>query len=150
MYNWPFVLQLFDRVSCTYSYLLADNKSKEAVLIDPVIDLAERDSRVINDLGLTLKYSRERTLYKSDSKHFFKCFNISFHHCTCSEYAYACRPYNGFRCIEKTLTWLSKCHQQCKPSRCWYKGSTWWHCGIWGSQVGGQSYSWTHKWYTRV
>ena len=70
MYNWPFVLQLFDRVSCTYSYLLADNNSKEAVLIDPVIDLAERDSRVINDLGLTLKYSRERTLYKSESKHF--------------------------------------------------------------------------------
>jgi sulfur dioxygenase len=50
---------LFDRVSCTYSYLLADVKSKEAVLIDPVIDLAERDAKVIDNLGLKLKYSGE-------------------------------------------------------------------------------------------
>ena len=50
-------LKLFDRVSCTYSYLLADVKSKEAVLIDPVIDLAERDAKVIDNLGLKLKYS---------------------------------------------------------------------------------------------
>nr|CAH0111035.1 unnamed protein product [Daphnia galeata] len=52
-----FFKQLFDRVSCTYSYLLADVKSKEAVLIDPVIDLAERDVRLIDNLGLKLKYS---------------------------------------------------------------------------------------------
>lgn len=52
-----FFKQLFDRVSCTYSYLLADASTKEAVLIDPVIDLAERDAKIINDLGLTLKYS---------------------------------------------------------------------------------------------
>ncbi len=49
--------KLFDRVSCTYSYLLADLKSREAVLIDPVIDLAERDAKLIKDLGLKLKYS---------------------------------------------------------------------------------------------
>lgn len=54
------VSQLFDRVSCTYSYLLADTESKEAVLIDPVIDLAERDANLIKQLGLTLKYSRKR------------------------------------------------------------------------------------------
>ncbi len=53
------LLKLFDRVSCTYSYLLADVKSKEAVLIDPVIDLAERDAKVIDNLGLKLKYSGE-------------------------------------------------------------------------------------------
>ncbi|XP_046648781.1 persulfide dioxygenase ETHE1, mitochondrial-like isoform X1 [Daphnia pulicaria] len=52
-----FFKQLFDRVSCTYSYLLADVKSKEAVLIDPVIDLAERDAKVVDNLGLKLKYS---------------------------------------------------------------------------------------------
>ena len=55
-YN-SFIPQLFDRVSCTYSYLLADLKSREAVLIDPVIDLAERDAKLINDLELKLKYS---------------------------------------------------------------------------------------------
>lgn len=30
-----FFRQLFDDVSCTYTYLLADVESKEAVLIDP-------------------------------------------------------------------------------------------------------------------
>ena len=30
--------QLFDAETCTYSYLLADTQSKEAVLIDSVID----------------------------------------------------------------------------------------------------------------
>ena len=49
-------------MSCTYSYLLADVNSKEAVLIDPVIDLAERDAKIINDLGLKLKYLSNLTL----------------------------------------------------------------------------------------
>ena len=44
-------------MSCTYTYLLADTETKEAVLIDPVIDLAERDAKIINQLGLTLKYA---------------------------------------------------------------------------------------------
>lgn len=48
--------QLFERESCTYSYLLADTESKEAVIIDPVIETAERDVQQIKELGLTLKY----------------------------------------------------------------------------------------------
>lgn len=43
--------------SFTYTYLLADPVSKEAVLIDPVIEMVERDARVISELGLTLKYA---------------------------------------------------------------------------------------------
>ena len=50
-------LQLFDRESCTYTYLLADTDSKEAVLIDPVIELAQRDRQVLEDLGLNLVYA---------------------------------------------------------------------------------------------
>ena len=46
-------------MSSTYTYLLADNESREAVLIDPVIDLAERDARIINQLDLNLKYLRK-------------------------------------------------------------------------------------------
>ncbi|CAB3382153.1 Hypothetical predicted protein [Cloeon dipterum] len=49
--------QLFDRESCTYTYLLADLGSKQAVLIDPVLELAERDAQLISQLGLTLKYA---------------------------------------------------------------------------------------------
>jgi len=50
-------LQLYDNVTSTYTYLLADTTTKEAVLIDPVLELAERDAQLINDLGLTLKYA---------------------------------------------------------------------------------------------
>ena len=48
--------QLFDAESCTFTYLLADRSSCEAVLIDSVIENTERDAQLIRDLGLTLKY----------------------------------------------------------------------------------------------
>lgn len=50
-------IQLFDRESCTYTYLLADCQSKEAIFIDPVIELIERDLEVVGELGLTIKYA---------------------------------------------------------------------------------------------
>ena len=46
--------QLFDRESCTYTYLLADPASRRAVLVDPVVELVERDLRLLDELGLTL------------------------------------------------------------------------------------------------
>ena len=55
-------MQLFDRDSCTYTYILADTDTKEAILIDPVIDLAERDATTVKDLGLNLIYARKDTL----------------------------------------------------------------------------------------
>lgn len=51
------LIQLFDRESCTYTYLLADTDSKEAILIDPVIEHAQRDRQVLEDLGLKLTYA---------------------------------------------------------------------------------------------
>ncbi|PBC26340.1 persulfide dioxygenase ETHE1, mitochondrial [Apis cerana] len=49
--------QMFDPTSCTYTYLLADINDKTAILIDPVIEWAERDKTIIEELGLTLKYA---------------------------------------------------------------------------------------------
>ncbi|XP_015521087.2 persulfide dioxygenase ETHE1, mitochondrial [Neodiprion lecontei] len=49
--------QLFDPVSSTYTYLLGDVTKREAILIDPVIEHAERDANMINELGLCLKYA---------------------------------------------------------------------------------------------
>lgn len=49
--------QLFDQKSSTFSYLLADRKSKDAILIDPVLEQVNRDLALINELGLTLKYT---------------------------------------------------------------------------------------------
>ncbi|XP_029437511.1 persulfide dioxygenase ETHE1, mitochondrial-like [Rhinatrema bivittatum] len=49
--------QLFEQKSSTYSYLLADAETKEAVIIDPVLETVERDVRLIRELGLTLLYA---------------------------------------------------------------------------------------------
>ena len=49
--------QLFDYGTWTYTYLVADESSKEAVLIDPVLTQIERDVKLISELGLTLKYA---------------------------------------------------------------------------------------------
>ncbi|XRA96757.1 sulfur dioxygenase [Pycnococcus provasolii] len=46
--------QLFDRESCTYTYLLADGG--EGILIDPVKELVERDVEVAQQLNVKLKY----------------------------------------------------------------------------------------------
>lgn len=48
---------MFDPVSSTYTYLLADINDKTAVLIDPVIEWAERDKTIIQELGLVLKFA---------------------------------------------------------------------------------------------
>lgn len=46
--------QLFDRETCTYTYLLADADTREAVLIDPVLEQVERDIELLEELGLEL------------------------------------------------------------------------------------------------
>jgi sulfur dioxygenase len=49
--------QLIDFETNTYTYLIADEGSKEAALIDPVIEQVDRDYQLIKSLGLQLKYS---------------------------------------------------------------------------------------------
>ncbi|EDW01343.1 GH20506 [Drosophila grimshawi] len=48
---------LFDTESSTYSYLLADAGTGEAVIIDPVLEQAKRDAQLVKDLGFKLKYA---------------------------------------------------------------------------------------------
>lgn len=52
----PIFRQLFDEDSYTYTYLLADPTTRDAVLIDPVIDKAERDAKLVKEMNLNLKY----------------------------------------------------------------------------------------------
>jgi sulfur dioxygenase len=49
--------QLFDPQSSTYTYLLADPASREALLIDPVFEQARRDAALIDELGLKLAWT---------------------------------------------------------------------------------------------
>ncbi len=51
--------QLFDQQSSTYTYLLADPGSREAVLIDPVFEQERRDQALIGELGLKLLWTLE-------------------------------------------------------------------------------------------
>jgi len=51
--------QLFDLESSTYTYLLADETGREALLIDPVFEQFERDRALVRELGLTLRYTLE-------------------------------------------------------------------------------------------
>src|SRR6187455_2420654 len=51
--------QLFDPQSATYTYLVADRNSREALLVDPVFEQARRDAALIEELGLDLKWSLE-------------------------------------------------------------------------------------------
>ena len=51
--------QLFDPQSSTYTYLLADAGSREALLIDPVFEQVRRDAALIDELGLKLKWTLE-------------------------------------------------------------------------------------------
>ncbi len=49
--------QLFDAESSTYTYLLADALTREAVIIDSVLEQVERDVTIVRDLGLRLLYA---------------------------------------------------------------------------------------------
>ena len=49
--------QLFDPETSTYTYLLADGASRDAIVIDPVLDQIERDVGLIGELGLALRYA---------------------------------------------------------------------------------------------
>ncbi|TGJ99547.1 MBL fold metallo-hydrolase [Leptospira semungkisensis] len=55
--------QLFEEQSSTYTYLIADLQTKEAAIIDPVWETAERDLKLIRELGLRLMYILETHIH---------------------------------------------------------------------------------------
>jgi sulfur dioxygenase len=48
--------QLFDAETSTYTYLLGDEHTRDAALIDPVLEQAQRDAELVNQLGLRLSH----------------------------------------------------------------------------------------------
>lgn len=55
--------QLFDHNTSTYSYLLADPDSREAIIIDPVLEKAGRDLLLLDELDLELLYSLDTHIH---------------------------------------------------------------------------------------
>lgn len=52
-------IQLFDPASSTYTYVLVDEDSRQALIIDPVDEQLERDLQVLRERGLTLAWTVE-------------------------------------------------------------------------------------------
>jgi sulfur dioxygenase len=52
-------IQLFDTASSTYTYILFDQDTREALIIDPVDTQLQRDLEVLRDYGLTLAWTLE-------------------------------------------------------------------------------------------
>lgn len=55
--------QLFEKESSTYTYLVADSETREAVIIDPVTETSERDLKLIRELGLNVLFSLETHIH---------------------------------------------------------------------------------------
>lgn len=55
--------QLFDQDTSTYTYLIADTDTKAAILVDSVIEQVDRDLKLIQELGLKLRYCLETHIH---------------------------------------------------------------------------------------
>ena len=55
--------QLFERESCTYTYLIADSETKEAAIVDAVDIMIERDTALLKELDLDLKFIIETHIH---------------------------------------------------------------------------------------
>ena len=51
------LLQLFHEESCTYTYIVADDATREAVIIDPVLECVQRDRALLAEHGLRLRWT---------------------------------------------------------------------------------------------
>ncbi|MFZ3221283.1 MAG: MBL fold metallo-hydrolase, partial [Rhodoferax sp.] len=52
-------IQLFDPASSTYTYVLFDETTRDALIIDPVDEQLERDLSVLRQYGLRLVWATE-------------------------------------------------------------------------------------------
>lgn len=55
--------QFFDPETSSYTYLIADRQTGDAVLVDTVLEQVDRDLQSLNELGLTLRYCLETHLH---------------------------------------------------------------------------------------
>lgn len=55
--------QLFESESSTYTYIIADKVTKEAAIIDPVLETVDRDLKLLEELGVTLKYTLDTHIH---------------------------------------------------------------------------------------
>lgn len=69
----PFSLQLFEQTSSTYTYIVADGHTHEAIIIDPVVNTVARDVQLIQQLGLRLRYASTAKVCRATTASGFRC-----------------------------------------------------------------------------
>jgi glyoxylase-like metal-dependent hydrolase (beta-lactamase superfamily II) len=79
--------QLFELESFTYTYLLADEDTGEAILIDPVLESADRDFKLISELGLKLLFTIETHLHADHITGAYKLKEKTGSKCAISKHA---------------------------------------------------------------
>lgn len=57
-------IQLFDPATCTYSYVLFDEETREALIIDPVVEQLQRDLGILEESHLKLLWIVETHLHE--------------------------------------------------------------------------------------
>ena len=57
------IRQLFDPETSSFTYILADTETRGAVIIDPVLEMHDRDLRLINELKLDLLYTLDTHIH---------------------------------------------------------------------------------------
>lgn len=67
-------LQLFDTATSTYTYLLVDNHTRDALIIDPVNAQWERDLAVLHAHGLTLRWIVETHVHMQTTSPAQRCW----------------------------------------------------------------------------
>lgn len=55
--------QFFDIETSSYTYIIADQQTGDAVLVDPVLEQVDRDLQSLDELGLKLRYCLETHLH---------------------------------------------------------------------------------------
>ena len=55
--------QLHEPLSNTYTYLVGCEQTRQALLIDPVINSVERDLAAVQELGLTLSFTLDTHIH---------------------------------------------------------------------------------------
>ncbi len=55
--------QLFDSETSSYTYLIADENTKVAALVDPVLEQVNRDFNLLQELGLNLQFCLETHIH---------------------------------------------------------------------------------------
>lgn len=55
--------QLFEPETSTYTYVIADEETREAAIVDPVLEMVERDIAFLRDQKLVARYSLETHIH---------------------------------------------------------------------------------------